>query len=79
MKLYTELQVIALTKAAFAAGQNHNTFIFEEELKNLTPIELPSDEEIYRELKHHSENWEIRQALEQGAKWLKNKIQGGNK
>lgn len=46
MKLYTEEQVIALTKAAFTAGQNHNSFIFSEELNSITPIELPSKEEI---------------------------------
>ena len=46
MKLYTEEQVIELTKASFTAGQNHNSFIFWEELKNITPIELPSNEEI---------------------------------
>ena len=48
MKLYTEQQVIELTKASFTAGRNHNSFIFWEELKNITPIELPSDEEIWR-------------------------------
>lgn len=49
MKLYTEEQVIALTKSAFTSGQNHNSFIFEEELKSITPIKLPSDKEIDRE------------------------------
>lgn len=48
MKLYTEEQVIELTKAAFTAGQNHNSFIFWEELKNISPIELPSNKDIWR-------------------------------
>ena len=41
-------------------------------------IQLPSDEEIGQEFKHGSENWEVRQALEFGAKWMRDKIQGGN-
>lgn len=44
-KLYTEEQVIELTKAAYAAGENHNKFIFKMELDKLTPIQLPTDEE----------------------------------
>lgn len=42
------------------------------------PIQLPSDEEIGKEFKHSSENWEVRQALEVGAKWMRDKIHGGN-
>lgn len=38
------------------------------------PIELPSDEEIGKEFKYHSENWEIRQSIEYGAKWMRDKI-----
>ena len=38
------------------------------------PIELPSNEEIGKEFKHSSENWEVRQALEVGAKWMRDKI-----
>ena len=83
MKLYTEEQVIELTKAAFTAGQNNNSFIFWEELKNITPIELPSDEEIKKYTPYplgkgfynplYSNKWE------EGAKWMRNKIQGGDK
>lgn len=46
MKLYTEESVIKLTKAAYTAGNNNNKFIFEIEFKDVTPIELPTDEEI---------------------------------
>ena len=78
MKLYTEEQVIELTKAAFTAGQNHNSFIFWEELKNITPIELPSDEEIKNEIGY---DWfdpdDI--AFFGGIGYLRSKIQGGNK
>ena len=46
MKLYTEEQVIKLTQAAHCAGENHNGFIFQNELEKITPIKLPTDEEI---------------------------------
>ena len=74
MKLYTEERVInALTLA-------HSHIIsLQNIIDRLTPIELPSDEEIGQEFKSSSENWEVRQALEVGAKWMKDKIQGGNK
>jgi hypothetical protein len=58
MKLYTEEQVMQLTQGAFTAGQNHNTFIFGEVCKNIRPIELPSDEEIYINANVNSENTE---------------------
>ena len=80
-KLYTEEQVTNLTEAAFMAGQNHNPFIFQIELNKLTPIELPTDEEIEKESHkaHHgglSEVW-VKLAFRQGAKWMRDKIKGG--
>jgi hypothetical protein len=77
MKLYTEEQVIKLTKAAFTAGQNHNSFIFWEELKNITPIEMPSDEEIEERIGFEYPAT-YQNAFKEGAKWMRNKIQGGN-
>jgi hypothetical protein len=81
MKLYTEEQVIQLTQGAFTAGQNHNTFIFGEVFKNITPIELPSDKEINDS--KFSSNVPIQELYndgwEEGAKWMRDKIQGGNK
>ena len=56
-KLYTEEQLIELTKAAFTAGQNHNSFIFENEFKKHNPIELLSDEEIEEGLFHQSNEY----------------------
>jgi len=85
MKLYTEEQVIALAKSAFTAGQNHNSFIFLEELKNITPIELPSDDEIREERllqfpdSEYANRANDRLAFLCGAKFVINKIQGGNK
>ena len=80
MKLYTEEQVMQLTQGAFTAGQNHNTFIFGEVFKNITPIELPSDEEIEKEFTAILVTEEIKfDDMIEGAKWMRDKIQGGNK
>lgn len=79
-KLYTEEQVIKLTKAAYAAGENHNKFIFRMELNNLTPIELPTDEDIHRNRPYESiSDWGIgfHSGWKEGAKWMRDKIQGG--
>lgn len=78
MKLYTEEQVIEMTKAACTAGHNNNAFIFWEVYKNITAIELPSNEEISEEVKFYDERWEIRQAIEFGAKLICDKIQGNH-
>ena len=80
MKLYTEEQVLkAIHKAMYLGHCN---------LEDLTPIELPSDEEIVIQSKyiaykyfekHHASHC---QGLEEGslrmACWMLNKIQGGN-
>jgi hypothetical protein len=39
----------------------------------LFPNEI-SDEEISQEFKNYSENWEVRQALEEGAKWYREQL-----
>ena len=44
MKLYTEAEIVNFLKKEFADEINAETF-----MKNLTPIELPSDEEINKE------------------------------
>ena len=82
MKLYTEEQVIQLTQGAFTAGQNHNTFIFGEVYKNITPIELPSDEEIDKASGFAcwgKPNGDKYSAFNEGAKWMRDKIIGGKK
>ena len=82
MKLYTEEQVRKAINDGSLYSYINGDFEFknsEDDIINaLTPIELPSDEEIGQEFKHSSENWEVRQALEVGAKWMRDKIQGGN-
>jgi len=78
MKLYTEEQVTELTTAAFTAGQNHNPAIFGVAFEKITPIELPSDEDINKR-KGFEYPANQQDAFEEGAKWMRNKIQGGNK
>jgi hypothetical protein len=72
MKLYTEEEVIR----AIELSDSRST---DEVLAGITPIELPSDDEISQEFKYSSENWEVRQALEEGAKWMRNKILNNTK
>jgi hypothetical protein len=74
-KLYTEEQVTNLTEAAFMAGQNHNPFIFQIELNKLTPIELPTDEEI-EEVAEKTLSVNFLSFIE-GTKWMRDKIKGG--
>ena len=85
MKLYTEEQVF---KAIQMADKYHYLLTSEEcdIVNSLTPIELPSDEEIEKEsfdlyANHNTYSLNVRQykAFKRGAKWMRNKIQGGNK
>ena len=77
MKLYTEEQVKNLL--------NKMDVIYS--LEDLTPIELPSDEEIdeyadnvipYAE-KIGGETYTAYRAIKLGAKWMRKIVQGGNK
>lgn len=80
MKLYTEEQVRESLKAGFRlAMETDGGFDDYRELfiNALTPIELPSDEEINNE-------WEVgdtdyQNGCNYGAKWMRDKIQGGKK
>jgi hypothetical protein len=83
MKLYTEAD---LKKVISIYSEEYKTST-DEILKelNLTPIELPSDEEIWDRAdeiwgRAESEQSDVRHlAFMQSAKWMRNKIQGGNK
>ena len=77
MKLYTEEQVTELTTAAYYAGQNHNTFIFGNKFESITPIELPSDEEIENCIGDGMHNY-YKGGFEEGAKWMRDKLTSGN-
>ena len=81
MKLYTEEQV---RQAIKMADKYHHILDSEESeiISVLESIELPSDEEIKKYTPYplgkgfynplYSNKWE------EGAKWMRNKIQGGN-
>ena len=81
MKLYTEEQLLQII-----GNLNREYFVTPEELleeMELTPIELPSDEEIWDRAdeiwgRADSEQSDVRHlAFMQAAKWMRNKIQGG--
>ena len=76
MKLYTEEQL----KQIFVS----HYFITDNELEELTPIELPSDDEIDEESPYVPNDasidfWSHKEGFVDGAKWMRDKIQGGNK
>ena len=76
MKLYTEKEIVNFLKTHWEDDIDSEWF-----LKQLTPIELPSDEEI--EVSKHPENSPEQELYNdgwgEGVKWLRDKIQGGNK
>ena len=69
MKLYTERQM----KEMFRMGLAHSTNE-DGALEQFAPIELPSDEEIQKESLQSDFDYTFRW----GAKWMRDKIQGGN-
>jgi elongation factor P hydroxylase len=78
MKLYTEEQVLEIiskyNKAYFKTSKQ------KLDEMNITPIELPSDEEIEKEFAviFAGEEYKCYDMVE-GAIWMRDKIQGGNK
>ncbi len=83
MKLYTEKQV---RKAiAYARSVNATTYenpTIERVLNSLTPIELPSDEEIrvkYKDFISHYISHYGKESFFDGAKWMKEQILNQNK
>jgi hypothetical protein len=80
MKLYTEEQV----KKAISIAE-YGDYECEQIIDELTPIELPSDEEIEEYLqKTHTKavnplNVYYRTGFEKGAKWMKEQILKQNK
>ena len=89
MKLYTEEQVkkaieIARQCDSDCGGVYFEYGAFDEIIEELTPIELPSDEEIREERllqfpdSEYANRANDRLAFYCGAKFVINKIQGGN-
>ena len=84
MKLYTEEQV----RKAVMIAENQKIGFTTIVIEHLTPIELPSDEEIEQYLKSfpytkHLDDGQYNDGKIVGAElaiqWFRNKIQGGNK
>jgi hypothetical protein len=80
MKLYTEEQVIKMIEKSRETGLTAEFLIL-----TTPPIELPSDEEIWDMAdeiwgRADSEQSDVRHlAFMQSAKWMRDKIQGGEK
>lgn len=87
MKLYTEEQVRHAIKMARSSYNIFTTpFMYDQDevIEHLTPIELPSDEEIGKLRDEHipideEDMWSERLYFTLGAKSMIDKIQGGNK
>jgi hypothetical protein len=85
MKLYTEEQVRQMLEVCRDSDLYDHILTFDDILKTETPIELPSDEEIEKEsfnlyANHNTYSLQVRQykAFKRGAKWMRDKIQGGS-
>ena len=81
MKIYTEIQLLEAIDRALFSKPNINSF---DILEDLTPIELPSDEEIeklsrYKPTENVPYNPLLNLVWIEGAKSMRDKIQGGNK
>jgi hypothetical protein len=82
MKLYTEEQLEIAMAYVHAYHESDTRLKDEEILKKLTPIELPSDEEIYNEAQIKKDNIKLipfdTASFQFGALWLRDKIQEVN-
>jgi len=81
MKLYTEEQVREMLEVCIDIDLYEHILTFEDILKTQTPIALPSDEEIEAsQFPLNSPEQELYNGgREEGAKWMRDKIQGGKK
>ena len=74
MKLYTEEQIKEMLDFFQVRDEDIVQFI-----EKMTPIELPSDEEIHDKSIKYYTNITASFYFELGAKWMRDLIQGGNK
>lgn len=79
-KLYTEDQVrIMLSKARLQDYNDEDLYTADYLIEEQTPIELPTDEEIWNEYNSKGESYIANNfAFARGAEWMRNKIKGGN-
>jgi hypothetical protein len=85
MKLYTQQQLETAIMTAYIATINEPIeieVVFSVVMNELTPIELPTDEEIeeYVDSAGYWGGWSPQyfEGIIEGAKWMRDKIQGGN-
>ena len=80
MKLYTEEQVRKMLEVCILSDKYPDVLTLNDVLKTQTPIQLPSDEEIVentiKPLHGLMDKWD--QGFLSGAKWMRDKIEGGN-
>jgi len=75
MKLYTEEEIRKFFTEKYDEGLS-----IDELIEILTPIEIPSDEEIEdASLEENNDDLSPAEEFQSGAKWMRDKIQGGNK
>jgi hypothetical protein len=80
MKLYTEEQVKEIYFKGVHNGRLHIEGKCSDEVELLIPIELPSDEEIEESAgKIYDAFGGCSVSVERGAKWMRDKIQGGKR
>ena len=82
MKLYTEEQVRQMLEVCRDSDLYEHILTFEDILKTETPIELPSDEGIKKIMELDDMEFDEFDPYHvshlDGAKWMRDKIQGGN-
>jgi hypothetical protein len=76
MKLYTEEQVRKMLEVCILSDKYPDALTLNDVVKTQTPIQLPSDEEIYEQAKSQST---FAPSFIYGAEWMRNKIIGGKK
>ena len=87
MKLYTEEQVKDAFIRGVLKGMSGSTLstyeLFEMYISELTPIELPSDEEIEEYIEstpyYGTCTYEFKEGIQDGIKWMKEQILNQNK
>ena len=82
MKIYTEKQLITFAIKVLSDYEINGTFYNREKLKetlDVTPIELPSDEEIKKNADKYTIDNNTYYSFINGAKWMKDKILKQNK
>jgi hypothetical protein len=75
MKLYTEEEIRKFFTEKYDEGLS-----IDELIEILTPIEIPSDEEIEdASLEENNDDLSPAEEFQSGAKWMRDKIQGGKR